>query len=138
MKLHNVDTVYLPYTYTRLILMCPWLPAPLIRLFFWGHPLTRLFVWGAPDRLPHLPNPVHGICLLHFLSSRHSFLNVSSLLFTLHISGLRRTGVRFWIRFLIRIRNRIQIRPKIEQIPIFFFLIFFCIRFKTNNDVFLL
>ena len=30
------------------------------------------------------------------------------------------------------------IRPKIEQIPISFFLTFFCIRFKTHNDVFLL
>ena len=33
-------------------------------------------------------------------------------------------------------RIRIRIRPKMEQIPILFFLIFFCIRFKTYNDVF--
>ena len=40
--------------------------------------------------------------------------------------GSRFSGVR------IRIRVRFRIRPKIEQSPIFFFLIFFCKRYKTN------
>ena len=36
----------------------------------------------------------------------------------------------------VRIRIRLRIRPIIEQIPIFFFLIFCCKRFETHNDVF--
>ena len=37
---------------------------------------------------------------------------------------------------VIRIRIRLRIRPKIEQIPICFFLNFFYKRYKTNNDIF--